>query len=240
MAFTHGSSTKLLWDGYELTSYFRSASTDASRDTAETSAFGDGAKTYIKGLKDGTLSAEGMWDSSAGASSDVLQAALDGDAAAIVTVLPEGDAVGAGAHGLEGPATSYAITSTVDDVEQVSVEAQASTGIEPLVSLMTVHEEAAGSYDGTSVDNGASSSDGAVAYLHAPDVQGTLDVKVQDSDDDVTFVDLITFTQATADNASERVAVTGTVERYLRVQATVATGPATFHVAAGRRPNNAT
>jgi hypothetical protein len=63
-------------------------------------------------------------------------------------------------------------------------------------------------------------------------------VIVQDSDDDMTYVDLITFTQASADGAFQRATAAGDVEQYLRSRATVTTGPATFHVSVGRRPSS--
>jgi hypothetical protein len=47
-----------------------------------------------------------------------------------------------------------------------------------------------------------------------------LDVKIQHSTDNVTFADLITFTQAT-DVTSQRISVTGTVNRYTRETRTI-------------------
>ena len=70
----------------------------------------------------------------------------------------------------------------------------------------------------TSVDNGASSTNGGVASLHVTAVTGTtpsLTVKVQHSSDNSTFVDLITFTAANA-AGSQRRTVSGTVNRYVR------------------------
>lgn len=62
---------------------------------------------------------------------------------------------------------------------------------------------------------------------------GTVDVKLQDSDDDVTFTDVVSgaFTQVTEanDNATQEKAYTG-VKRYLRVVATVAVAACEFGV----------
>lgn len=69
------------------------------------------------------------------------------------------------------------------------------------------------------VDNGASSADGATADLHVPALTlgGYTDVtiKVRDSTDDVTYADLITFTNVSAAGTAERKTVAGTVNRYL-------------------------
>ena len=69
----------------------------------------------------------------------------------------------------------------------------------------------------TSVDQTAGSSAGAVGYLQAVSIgSGTATVKIQSSTNNSTWSDLITFTAVTA-QTSERVAVTGTVNRYVRV-----------------------
>lgn len=93
--------------------------------------------------------------------------------------------------------------------------------------------------NGADLDNGASSAFGAQAYLQVTAFTGTdATVKVQHSADNSTWSDLITFTQVTAAPASQRLAVSGTVDRYVRVS-TVTTGgftSATFAVAFARNP----
>ena len=62
-------------------------------------------------------------------------------------------------------------------------------------------------------------------------------IKIQDSADDATFADLITFsTVSSATATSEQKAVTGTVAQYLRATASSAatSGSITFHVAFAR------
>jgi len=69
-----------------------------------------------------------------------------------------------------------------------------------------------------SVNNLAATTNGAVAHLHVTSKSGTsptINWKVQHSADNSLWVDLMTFTQAT-DLTSERIAVTGTVNQYLR------------------------
>jgi hypothetical protein len=56
MAFVHGKNTAVYYNGSNLSSYFNEASMSQDVETAETTAFGDSAKTYITGLKDGTCS----------------------------------------------------------------------------------------------------------------------------------------------------------------------------------------
>ncbi|MFQ5433844.1 MAG: hypothetical protein ACE5FD_03120 [Anaerolineae bacterium] len=85
--------------------------------------------------------------------------------------------------------------------------------------------------NGTSVDNGASSADGAVAYLHITATSsGNWAIKVQDSPDDAVWSDLITFSADGSTITSEAGTVSGTVDRYLRFQATRTAGTTTFWV----------
>jgi hypothetical protein len=80
---------------------------------------------------------------------------------------------------------------------------------------------AQGPVEGTSDDWGAGSApstDGGVGYVNctalALDGGTALQVIIKDSDDDITFVDLITFTAIAAAPAAERKTVAGNVERY--------------------------
>lgn len=89
-----------------------------------------------------------------------------------------------------------------------------------------------------SVDQDASSSNGAVANLHVTAFTGTdAVIKIQDSANDADWADLITFT--TVDGVtSERATVAGSVDRYVR--AIVASGTfssVTFAVSFARNWN---
>ena len=70
-----------------------------------------------------------------------------------------------------------------------------------------------------SVDNSASSADGATADLHVPALAlgGYTDVtvKVRHSTDDISFSDLIVFTNVSTAGSAERKTVAGTINRYL-------------------------
>ena len=239
MAFGHGSRSKVYVNGYDLTGYLKSFSSSGQADTHETTTFGKTAKEYIAGLKDATLSAEGLLDGATDAIDQVLAAALGG-ASSIWNWYLQGDAVvGDDGYGFDAIETSYEIETPVEDVASISVEAQSKVGRERVKSLHPLGQETA-SGNSTVVDNGAATTNGGVAYLQVPALAGTaptLDVKIQHSADNVTYTDLIVFTQVTAGRKAERKAVTGTVNRYVKAVWTLAgTGPtATFHVAFGRK-----
>jgi hypothetical protein len=76
---------------------------------------------------------------------------------------------------------------------------------------------------GLATNNGASTASGGAGYFHVTAKSGTsptLDVKIQDSADDTTYADLLTFTQATG-LTGERKTVSGTVDQYLKIAYTI-------------------
>jgi len=82
--------------------------------------------------------------------------------------------------------------------------------------------------NGSSVDNGASSSGGCWALLHIVATDGgTWTFKVQDSPNDSDWADVLTFVANGSTLTSEQYNATGTVDRYLRFQATRTSGTVT-------------
>jgi len=223
MAFIHGKTTSVLYNGTNLSAFFNEASMSQDVETAETTAFGDDAKTYITGLKDGTMSLSGMFDGAADAVDVVLISTLGATAADVATVVPAGlSTAGVSTYSAEVRETSYEISSPVSDVVAANAEVQATGGIdrgELLIggSSITAVEQT------TAIDNGSSTSNGGVGYVHvtANTRDDSSTFKVQDSADNITFADVLTFSSVSASATSgERVAVTGTVDRYVRAEAT--------------------
>lgn len=83
MAFTHGKNAQFaLRDATntwrDLTSYVSEVTLPAKAGTAETTVFGRGAKTYIGGLLEGTMTVKGFFDPTATSGPDVVLAGLLG------------------------------------------------------------------------------------------------------------------------------------------------------------------
>lgn len=239
MAFKHGANARVYVNGYDLSAYLRQIGVTGKADAADVTTFGAAAKSYLAGLRDATLTAEGVFDGAVGAVDAVLEAAL-GANRSLWSIWPQGEAaVGDIGYGLDAIATSYEVSSPAVDVTSIAAEAQSKVGPERLLSLHPMAARTA-SADGTSLDHGAATTNGGVGYLQVTAASGTtptLAVKIQHSPDAVTWTDLITFTQVTAANQSERKTVTGTINRYLRASWTIGgTSPSfTFSVAFGRR-----
>lgn len=238
--FTAAKSTEILFDGYNLSSYFKDASVPKSAEATETTTFGNDAKTYLGTLKDGSFSASGFLDeSTTGGAGEILSKALGGDGHE-VSVYPEGGKIGKFGKGLQVTDTSHEISAPLNGVVELSTEAQSSHAAERLVSLHA-REAVTANGTATAVQNaGGKTTDGAVGYLHVTSIAGgTLTAKVQHSPNDVTYADLLTFTAVSGSNpASERKSATGEVDQYLRTVWTLNGGTATWQSGAGRSPQN--
>lgn len=223
MAFIHGKSASVIHGVYNLSSYFNNASFSGSVETGETTTFGAGSKTYVAGLKDGTVSVSGLFDGASGAVDEVLAAALGTEDVPTV-VCPEGaGTLGNRALMLAADATSYEVTTPVADVVSTSAEFQASGGVNTGVVLSPLSARSS-TVTESSVDNGASTSNGAIVMVNvtANTRNGTVTIKTQHSSDNVTFVDLTTTSVTGSTTTSARATTTGTVNRYLRSNITVA------------------
>jgi hypothetical protein len=240
--FRHGKNINVYIDEYDFSTYFNDVSASTSVDTAETSAFGTSAKTYVVGHRDGTVSLGGMFEGTASTGTDQYFASVLGSATKQkVIVAVEGHSNGTGAIMLQADDTSYEVSSAIADIVQASAEFQSTDAVEH-GKILSSGSTVTATGNGTSVDNGASTANGGAGYLSVPvnTRNGNITVKIQHSADDSTYADLVTFTTVTSTTkTSQRVEVASgtTVNRYLRVNYTVAgsTGSATPVVAFTRR-----
>ena len=246
--FIHGKNTAVYIDEFDLTSYFTDVSITQENEVAETTAFGDTNKSYLLGLRAGTLSMSGMWSADTDGSDEELQALLGNATTPLLTVREGAAAIGGSAVIAQANETSYAITSPVADVltvtadfectpNQVSNLTFALAGGVQLTAGASIAHGSLGNL--SSVDNSASSANGGAATLHIPanTVNGNTTIKVQHSANNSTWADLISFTVVGASTkTSEIKAVSGTVNRYLRATASTAgsSGSITFMIAFAR------
>ena len=241
MAFIHGKDSQVIHGIYDLSPYLNDASASADVETAETTAFGSSAKSYIVGLRDGTVSASGMFDGVAGAVDEVLTASIGSDTLSPVTIGYNGSTIGNRVTLLQAKTTSYEVSTPIGDVVSVSYSAQADGGLDNGVSLHALGADTT-SVNNTAVDNTVSSANGGMAQVHVTvnSRSSTSVIKVQHSADNSTFADLVTFTTVgIGATTSERslVASGTTVNRYLRSSTTLSagTGSITYQVSFARR-----
>ncbi len=191
MAFGHGKDTKVFISGYDLSTYFNVANTQMSADLAECSTFQTTYKQFVAGLLDSKMNFEGYFDPSTGAVDAVLTSLLQQNTHLIV--LPQGDTQGNRGRGMYGVETNYETSSSLDGAVTVSMEAATKTGAEPIVVNCPKAAKSSTGNDASGVNGGAATTNSWAAFLQVFAVSGssaTLDVVLQDSADNSTFLDV--------------------------------------------------
>ena len=220
MAFKHGKDTKVYVNSSNYSTYFNSADATRTADTAESTTFGNSAKTFIAGEKDGTVSLTGFFDATADGVLQPLLGGADFDLVMGIDGLDTGDY----ATFSKGNITNYAVSSPVGDIVATSLDVQSDEGMWN-GSVLTASAFTTTAAQGSAQDNASSTANGCGAFLIVTSVSGTSptgDVKIQHSADNVTYVDLITFTQATAATSEVKFVDSGTtINRYIRVYNTI-------------------
>jgi len=237
MAFVHGKETKVYINENDLSSYLNTADPTRTVDVGETTTFGTsgGAKTYITGSADATVSFGGFFDQTA---DNIIQGLVGTNDKVALIGFDGVDATDKCMFG-KGVTTNYGISSPVGDVVAVTFDLQASGFFSGSV-LENATVTATG--NGTARDNTSSTANGGGAFIIATSVSGTtpsLSAKIQHSADDVTYADLVTFTALTSAGAEvKEVASSTTVNRYLKVVYTVSGTTPSFDVIVGFGRNN--
>lgn len=238
MAFVHGKDGKVMVNAAHLSADIRQWSVSHKRNMADTTALQDSGMRCTPGLFEGSMQIQGHFDSTAGRMYDTVKSTIGVDNGLLVTVLPEGDTIGKPAFFSAMDPEEFEVESEVDDRVQVSFEGTADTMVDMGVSQKVLGAQAPGTTNQTSVDNLAATTNGGAAILHVTNVSGggNCVVKIQHSVDDSVWVDLITFTTATAATFERKELAAGTtVNRYTRATATATTGTYTYQASFARR-----
>lgn len=132
MAFTHGKKSKFSIDNssgslVDISAYCEEVSLSRDIETAETTTFGNDAKTYIIGLSDATISVSGKFDAAGASTVDaVLSGILGQEATVSFEYVPGGGTIGSSNPGYQGECylTSYEVSGSVGDVTSFSASFQ--------------------------------------------------------------------------------------------------------------------
>lgn len=246
MAFVHGKDGKVMMNDASVSADIRQWSVSHKRGLADTTALQDSGVKSIVGLFEGSISLQGHFDSTAGRLIDTLTDAanagadkVDGvDNDLLITVLPEGDTIGLPALFAACDLEEIDVESEVDDSVKVSVEGIADNMVDVGFSQRALAAQSPGTSNSTSIDNATSSTNGGAGIIHVTAVSGggNLVAKIQHSTDNSVWVDLITFTTATAKTYQRsEVAAGTTVNRYVRATGTATTGTYTWQASFARR-----
>lgn len=192
------------------------------------------------GLADGEISFNSFWDTADDAMHEALASLPSTDRHALYA---RGAVVGNVAASLVGKQIDFAPSRGADGSLAASTQVLSSAGfgLEWGLQLTAGKVTHASATNVASVDNGAATTTGAVAYLQVFSVgSGTVEIDIEDSADNSSFASIIAFTNATGRTA-ERVATAAgaDVRRYVRVATSGTFTNAVIAVAFKRYPDPA-
>lgn len=207
-------------DGYKLTPLATEAPVSIEYDTIEAGAFNNPVKQYLCGRAEGSIEFNGLFDSTTtGATHEALKTIGIDKVAGVAYGNNAAPAQGDIAAGMPVHQSSYTVSADLNGV--IAAKASLKSAGTPLEWGVLLANLTGVSADGNtaSIDDSASSSAGAAGYLFISGISAgdTIQVKIQDSPDDSTWSDLITFTLDGSAIDAERVLVSGSVDRYVRV-----------------------
>lgn len=231
--FTHGSNAVVLLDDTNLSNTLTDASYTYNSDVSETSVFSDTSKSYVSGLKTGTATMSGYFETSDPDSDAEFLAQLGGSGSPY-SIAPIGYTRGNPVDFGKVIGTSYDRSADINSIVSAAVSFQFDSGeyngkslIAPAAFTSTTTQ--------ASVDFAAAGSSGGAAVLHITAKSGTspqVIAKIQHSADDASFSDYITFTTATG-KTSEIKTSASSVNRYVRAVLTISGSSPSFTVAMG-------
>lgn len=235
MSVLTGVTLKILLNQYDITGYFRSLGINGQRSMYDTTVFGSTAKTSIPGLKAGTVSLEGLFEDTAtlDAPDTVFKDIESAATVPLVSVFPEGWALGKRAYLLQAHENNHNIGAQIDALVMNSAEFTDNDGYDFGLSLHALTAETVLPFTGTATDNLALTSNGGVGFLHTTAIAGAAPnavIKIQHAAV-ATYADLVTFSAVTSlATGFQRVLVAAgtTVNRNLR--ATITEGGTTTSI----------
>lgn len=230
----------LLVDGFNLLSAkLKGVTYKIEAKQEDSTGMGDAWEEHLpSGQKVATFSQDGAFFDS---DTDGIHDAMEGQQATarVLVCAPFGNTLGAkfiGARGLYGQA--YEVLGQVGGLTKANVTYTVSGRLDANGEIVQPLATKTADWNtktlGTPVDSGASSANGAVGYLAVSACTGFTNFvgKLRDSADNVTYADLVTFTDNVAAPFAEAVEVAGTVDRYLSFDGNV-TGTGSITVFAG-------
>jgi len=228
MAKVNGLNVRLYVEGYDLSGDANALSgMGYTNELLDVTTLDVEAKKRIVGIADAEISVDAWFDAASNRSHAVWTSNSGKQPTADQDVLvPMGAAVGDPCVGLVSKQGTY--TTTRSPGSAISANATYTTsdgsGLEFGV-MLTAHDDthsSAGS--GTVVDGGAATSNGGAAYLQIFSLaSGSVTVSVQESTSSGgSYTNIVNFSTVAAAAAptSERLVMTGTVARYLKVTTT--------------------
>jgi hypothetical protein len=221
---TTGKDAAVLVSGREISTDLNTFTVTRNAETPDSTTFQSSTRTRVAGgIKDWNIELSGFFNDNTGAVEQQMQSLMG--ASAIVGVFPHGVLAAATCDiGYEGESIAPEMTlgAPVDNV--VTIDAAWSACGDVYRGFILRPLSACTASDNSNSRDYAGSTAGATAILRVTAASGTtptLDVALQESNDDSAWTNLATFTQVTAGSVAQIIKATS-ASRYRRFNWTIA------------------
>jgi len=232
--------SRLIVGDFSLSGYMKQWEVSSDTDMLDSTVATSTAKEFMPGRDTSKMTVNGLLDMDGTALTGSLGQFDSWKSAQAIDALsfgPNGLALGSELWMVGGFEASMKTGAQSGGIATFDLESQGSGQTDYGVSLHDLTAETTDA-SGSSVDGAAATTNGGVGHLHVTAFTGFtgLDVIIEDSANNSTFATILTFTTATG-QTNERLAITGTVRRYVRCSwdVTGTPGSVTFAVGFARR-----
>ena len=222
MAKKSGLGNLLLYNGVDISGDVSAVSISTPREVLDVTGISKSALERINGLSDASIEASIFFNDASSQAHLTLRGLPTTD---VIVAWAMGTTVGDACAFLTAKQMNYDWSRGADGSLAGTVNSQLSSGTNleygNLLSAGLVTASSAASI--ASRDDGASTSNGAAAFLMIADINsGSPTVKVQESSNNSSWSDLINFSTVAdgAEPSAERLSMSGSVARYLRITTT--------------------
>ena len=217
----------VLLGGYNLSTYLTTYEITEGAAPQEVTGFSDGCNNYTPGIFSASVTGNVLWDSTSDGAYAVARGYAGATSDVHLTILPEGGTAGNPSLSLpitEGgltPSGTPAGTLNIGNLNFASMGTNEGVENGTLLHHGAVVDSTTDAGISDSVTGNLTCRCSATLHVWSACASDTYEVKVQHSDDDITYGDLLAFTLDGSAIGSERVsAVSGTLYQYRRVIAT--------------------
>jgi hypothetical protein len=208
---------------YDLSQYFNDASVSTSIEATESTTFQtSGAKSYIKGLKDGTISLSGYYDGTPSGIDAIMNTAVNntGDDACIVFPFG-GNTDNERCWMAQGIETKYELKTPVAGIVTIDTEIQSDGGILYGTGKTFSITGTGASASSVALNAQAPSNNGGLLIMAITALSGTITLTFQTSADGVTYSQVGNTISAVG---AEIYPISGSINQYSRLNWNLSSG----------------
>lgn len=213
----------ILYNGYDISGRTRQFDFEIAFEEDDTTAFQDNAVNSEAGWPSFAANVVSFFDPASNQSWDALGSPAATDAQLLMFLFGEGATPDEGNTGLAAMVRQFKCNTPLPLKGKLTLEATfKGAGYEADIGTVLDYATITDTKTGDTVDMASSNADGIIGYVmvFTPAAVDSYEFKIQDSADDVSWVDYMTFAADGQSRTGERKTSSDAIDRYWRIIAT--------------------